>query len=391
MSREKGRQSDPSLFTPEQEHKMRVPEPTIPEDYVPEVLPPTGEKLSIVVNKGHAFRVIDKIMEAYRTDQPPYNREETRLPQDPRHMPERLSFGGIEHAMFLFNICNYMRGGTGSITAVKCMAGVYDEWPELFDCRVAVDADSQDIVDILTRNGLGFQKRVARDLRENSRRLLERYDGDPRKIFDGVTSYEESLERVMNDGRGNGFIGFKEKMTSMLTYYLVDAGLIEQFDFPAPIDLHFMRVSLANKMMSFPNAPYGTNLYTDEVTAALRKLYFDYVVEKQVDPIAVTDAVWMLSESSCGSHPGNSTLEPLGRRRRNGRKTYLIPGVVDPSSPAQQAVYTATCGICPVEDSCEYNIPGMHYYVGGSIIIRGKRMRFPVSQRIAESTQEGLF
>ncbi|HET7630597.1 MAG TPA: hypothetical protein VFK03_04450 [Candidatus Saccharimonadales bacterium] len=380
-----------SLFSPEQEQLMRASEPVTPEDYVPEVLPSTGEKLAIVVNQEHAFKVIDNIMEAYRTGQPPYNREETRLPQDPRHMPERLNLGGIDHAMFLFNICNYMRGGTGSITAVKCMARVYDEWPELFDCKVAIDADPEDIADVLTRNGLGFQKRVARDLKENSRRLLERYDGDPRKIFDGITSYEESLELVMNDGRGNGFVGFREKMTSMLTYYLVDAGLIEQFDFPAPIDLHFMRVSIANEMISVPDAPYGTNLYTDEVTAALRKLYFDYVVEKQVDPIAVTDAVWMLSESSCGTHPGNSTSEPFGRSRRNGRKTYLIPGVVDPSNPVQRAAYASTCAICPIEKTCEFNIPGTHYYVGGSVIFRCKRMRFPISQSITESTQESLF
>lgn len=179
-------------------------------------------------------------------------------------------------------------------------------------------------------------------------------------------------------------------MTSMIIYYLMDEGLIDPFVLPIPIDLHVMRVSIANELIKFPNAPYGTNLFTDVTLETLRRLYFDYAVEHGVNPLRLCDAVWMLSESSCGKHPGNRTIEPLGRDKRQGRSTYLLPGKVDENDPAQQAAYAKTCAVCPLENTCRYNIPGTHYYVGGSIIIRGERQRFR-SALAKQAVQEALF
>jgi hypothetical protein len=145
-----------------------------------------------------------------------------------------------------------------------------------------------------------------------------------------------------------------------------------------------MRVSISNRMIRFydgdgQEVPVGTNLFTGETTAALRKLYFDYVEERGANPLLVCDAVWMLSESICGTNPGNVTLEPMGRDTRKGRGTYLIPQPIDIESPAQQKAYAKSCGICPAEHTCERNIPGKLYIVLGKLIDRGERVRFPES------------
>jgi hypothetical protein len=189
---------------------------------------------------------------------------------------------------------------------------------------------------------------------------------------------------LIQNKKGEGFMGFQEKMTSMIIYYLMDEELIQPFNFPIPVDLHVMRVSIANEMITFADRrgnplPYGTNLFSKETTAALRSLYLDYAHERGINPLRLCDAVWMLSESSCGRHPGNTTIEPFGRKFRNGRKTYLIPKVVDTHNPGQQKAYAESCAQCPVQDTCEFNIPGTQYYVGGNIIIRGRRVRFPLS------------
>ncbi len=254
---------------------------------------------------------------------------------------------------------------------------MYDECPDVFRCEVAATLDEPDIAALLKKHGLGFQERVAEEWIGNAQRLLERFEGDPRNIFNGVDSYETCLGHIQNKGKGKGFVGFQEKMVSMITYYLMDEGLIEPFVFPIPVDLHVMRISIANKMITFPDAPYGTNLCTDETLATLRKIYYDYAVEHDLDPLLLCNAVWSLSESFCGLHPGNRTLEPHGRKNRNGRSTYLLPMPVNGEGISQRMTYQTTCARCPVEDSCEYTVPGKHYYVGGSVIIRGKRLRFP--------------
>jgi endonuclease III len=370
-------------------------EQQIPDDYVPEVLPPTGERLVVTIDKAHAYPILDTLLEAYANNEPPYNLDRARLPQDPRHMPASLERGSTDHAMFLFNVCYYMRGGIKSNDAVRRMATIYDDHPELFNCEYAQLVQTNELEEILTTHGLGFQKAVAKQWIENSRRLQTEYEGDPRRIFDGVTSYEQSQERIQNQ-RGQGFMGFQEKMTSMIIYYLMDEGLIEPFNFPIPVDLHVMRVSIANRMVNFIDqqnnpVPNGTNLYTKETLAALRKLYFEYAQERGVNPLRLCDAVWMLSESSCGRHPGNVTVEPLGRSTRNGRKTYLIPKEVNEHDPAQQKAYAESCGICPIENTCELNIPGTQYYVGGNIIVRGERKRFALPEPIRSEIIEPLF
>jgi hypothetical protein len=362
-----------------------VPKPTtealvIPDEYRPEVLPSTGEELEIIVDTDHAYEVLSRLLQAYQDNAPPYDQDRVRLPHDPRHMPTTMPYGGVEHAMFLFNVCYYMRGGIKSNDAVKRMAGLYDEAPELFDAEHASVQEPAMIEEILSHHGLGFQKTVSKQWVENSKRLSEKYDGDPRKIFTDVTNYEQSLDVIKNQ-KGNGFIGFQEKMTSMIIYYLMDEGLIEPFNFPIPIDLHVMRISIANKFISFPDVPYGTNLFTKHTLKALRDLYFNYAADNDVNPLRLCDAVWMLSESSCGKNPGNTTIEPLGRNHRNGRSTYLLPQEVDIHNPTQAAAYQASCGICPIESTCELNIPGTQYYVGGNIIIRGRRVRFPLPLR----------
>lgn len=384
----------PSLFSAEDEAALRraVPRPVVPEDYVPEVLPPTGEKLMIELHKDQAEEVLGALLVAYQENQPPYDQDRVRLPHDPRHMPRTLERGTTDHAMFLFNVCYYMRGGIKSNDAVKRMSRVYDEWPELFDSETASRFDPALLAEILKSHGLGFQETVAGQWIENARRMVERFDGDPRNIFEDVSTYEQSQVLVQNDGKGNGFLGFQEKMTSMIIYYLMDEELIKPFNFPIPVDLHVMRVSIANELITFPNAPFGTNLYTKETIAALRTLYLEYAAEHDVNPLRLCDAVWMLSESSCGRHPGNTTLEPLGRDQRNGRSTYMVPGVVDTADPTQQAAYESACRVCPIEESCMYNIPGTQYYVGGNIIVRGRRVRFPLpSSVVSMQNQLTLF
>ncbi|MBQ69692.1 hypothetical protein CL689_06500 [Candidatus Saccharibacteria bacterium] len=383
-----------SLFLPEWEVESTAPKPSpetlIPENYTPEVLPPTGEPLRIEVDYERAFAVLDALMEAYEKKALPYSLDRVRLPHDPRHMPKFMERGSVDHANFLFNVCYYMRGGIKSNDAVKRMAAVFDQRPDLFIPEVARDASIDEIIEVLSANGLGFQKTVAGQWVENARRLAERYDGDPRRIFDDVRDYETSQQRIQNDGKGNGFLGFQEKMTSMIIYYLADDELIEPFNFPIPVDLHVMRVSIANKMVQFPDAPFGTNLFTKETLATLRQLYYRYAVERGVNPLRLCDAVWLLSESSCGRHPGNTTIEPLRRQHRNGRSTYLIPKVVDERDPAQRKAYAESCAVCPVQETCEYNIPGTQYYVGGNLIIRGERRRFDV-RPIDSSSDATLF
>jgi N-glycosylase/DNA lyase len=375
-------EAEPSQVLFEEDDKETVHAPLrlleILKDYQPEVLPSTGEMLDVTVDKEHAFGILDAMMQAFDASEFPYYLDNVRVPQDPRHMPENLVRDSIAHGKFWVRSCAYMRGGIRSTQAVIRMSRVFEDHPKMFDSIGIFEYGPDEIARILKEHGLGYQVRTANEWIENDRRLLERYDSDPRRIFEGVNTYDQSLMRIQNDDKGGGLVGFQEKMTSMLLYYLMDEGLIEEFNFPIPIDLHVMRVSIANEMLKFPNAKQGTNLFVPETLSALRKLYYDYAEDRGISALRLCDAVWLLSESLCGQHPGNKTIEPLGRKNREGRTTVLIPNRVIVGDPKQQQAYENSCRKCPIQDTCEFNIPGTIYYVGGYIVIRGRRVRFPI-------------
>ncbi len=350
----------------------------------------SGDDKRIVIDWPQVEKVLGLLVDAYENNKFPYNQDSVRVPHDPRHMPETMPRGGVEHAMFLWTTCYYMRGGVKSVDAIQRLAAIYDQRPDLFNAASAAEADPEEIKSILTEHHLGYRKTVSSWWVENARRIQEDWGGDPRNIFEGVDNYEEALARIKNDGNGSGFIGFQEKMVSMATYYLMDDELIEPFVFPLPVDLHVLRVSVANELLKFEGYEEDENLYSDETLRELRTLYYEYAVHHGVNPLRLCDAVWLLSQSSCGKHPGNITLEPDGRKNRNGRKTKLIPLPVDIDDINQQRAYEASCRHCPIEASCRWNVPGKVYYVQGELKRRGHRVRFPLPAQASLFPREDL-
>lgn len=349
-------------------------------DVTPEILSQKADTETIVVDYERVDEVLDTLMEAYRNERYPYSLDSVRVPQDERHMPKTLERGTKEHAMFFWSVCYYMRGGIKSTQAVKLMGRLYDDHPKLFDSDYVLQSvDRHYIETALKSHSLGLQDAVGKQWIENAWRLAFEYDGDPRKIFDDLDQeapYDDLVGRVKNDNKGGGFVGFREKMTSMIAYYLMNEGLVDHFNFPIPVDLHVMRVSIANEMVTFPDIEYPANVYGEKLLETLRGIYFDYAERKGVDPLELCNAVWLLSEALCGRAPGNRVGEPNGRDNRDGRATKIVPEDVNPEDPAMHRRYNKTCGRCPIESTCELNVHGgAMYYAAGRVAIRGSRMR----------------
>ncbi len=378
------------LFTPPEEmYVWPDPEPTPHRELVSPVplhlVRPAPEKQHIIVHPERVDAVLGKLVTAHATNLFPYHLDTTRVPQDPRHMPNSLELGGQEHAMFLWTVCYYMRGGIKSVDAFTRLAGMYDKEPGLFVADEVRQAAPEHIAQLLKRHGLGFQKSISELWVKNAERMQNRWGGNPINIYDEVETYDDAVARIANKkgkkSRPNqeheGFIGFQEKMVSMITYYLMQQNMIEYFDFPLPVDLHVLRVTLANEMITFDGYEDGENLLSEELLIAMRTLYYNYAIANNISTIELCDAVWLLSESLCGIQPGNITLEPNGRKNRTGRSTVLIPKPIDLNNETQRKDFARSCGNCPVSDSCTRNFPSKPYYVGGVFYSRGERVEFP--------------
>jgi len=297
----------------------------------------------------HNCEVLDVLVDAYQRKLPPY--DTAVLPQEYR--PERMRedgglYGTKEHAAFFFNACAYMRS-TNAGDAIKKLTRLFDERPEFFDMEKLASMEAGEVAGALRNYGLGgIGTQNAIFWVENAQRMMERFDGDPRKIFEGCSSYEEAVERVRNEKdkkNGKGFLGFQEKMASMLLYFFTDEGLMTPtgFAWPMPSDRHAVRIFSATRMVDVPST--GESFYYDRLLQPIRDISQEYADARGVDPVEVTNAVWQLSSEFCSQAPGNqSKMEQSGEMK---------PVEVNPELAMQQRRWSRSCGRCFLRPYCE--------------------------------------
>ena len=337
--------------------------------------------MRVIVDRERARTLFDTLVAAFEARAYPYALKDAQVP----HIPENLPRGGFRdecsRAGYFFALCYYMRGGIRSDYAAKRLSRVYDLEPRIFLPEAGSKTPVEFLQWILKGVGLGYNlKKISQLWIENSERVVDFLGGDFRNIFKDVESNEAAGERIKNKesarrrapGSYPGFLGFQEKMVSMLIYFFMDAGFIDPWHFPVPVDFHVLRVFFAHEVLRVEEYD-NRNFYKPEVLAAARELTKSYAREHDLDPLRLSEVFWCLSRSICERHPGNTSS---GGRIRRGRKTILTPGVVDWRF-SQQRAYHSACASCPVEGTCNWNIPSSPYYIQGKLVVRGRRERSP--------------
>lgn len=326
--------------------------------------------------------------------------------QDAEFLPKSLVWGSREHALYLFFLCIYMKGGITSSTAIQNLSRFYDAHPEAFLPENILDFEEYELewtIEWLGRTlkeyGLGVNvEESKRTWVYNSLKLARFWNADPRTIFavsdeksdESWSTYETAKANYDAIGRilmrknslshaelmntPNGFYGFRHKMVSMIIYFYVHASIIRNIPYPPPVDFHVLRVLLSTgvlKMRKHKRRRWGTHRweYRERFLPAAREVTLRYVVDTRVDPQQFAEALWLLSRNWCRHHPGNRSSVEKSRKARRRHITDL-PVVWNESAEKR---YDRTCGRCPVESLCEWNIPSSYYYVKGAIVCRSRR------------------
>jgi Predicted EndoIII-related endonuclease len=333
----------------------------------------TGANLDISINPS-AYDILDTMVSGYQENVFPYC--ETILPQEYKPdslRPDGEHHGSHLHAMYFWNICSYMSGRTKSDLAFQRVTEMFDENPDLFDCQTLSKTDPTIISESLKRHGLGRQGLVAENWVKNAQKIIDQFDGDPRNIFNDISSYEDCVTLIKNDGKGNGFPGFREKMTSMILYFFMDEKLIPEMDFPLPVDFHALRVAIATEMITVE--PLSFYKHSGKVEDAIRQLFQNYLSDRDVNSVDLTNSVWLLSSNLCNQNIGNASSSAKSQSRT--RTSYQE---MDPNNLSHSESWYRSCGKCLIEKYCRYYIPSGPYYTQGAILPREKLTREFVKQ-----------
>ena len=323
--------------------------------------------MSFTVDPQRLEEVLGTLVPAYEKSLPPYDRPSMMLPQDPRHMPPGIEDDPLMLARFFFYSCLFMRGLIKSVDAIKRLSRLFSDEQtagrvNLLEPRLAIIAGPTYIAPVLQRYRLSFLYN-SRGWSINSQRLLKKYDGDPRRILDGVTDYETACQRICNDDHGGGMYGYREKMVSMLLYYLMDFGLITKFPYPPPVDFHHVRIAISNGIIKIQGAEGLTSRLLNDMLKSLRKAYFDYSSRKNIPPDIIANTVWLYSAYMCRYAPGTT----MSAGEYQARSTELTIPKINWGSPAIMQSWDRTCGSCLVEPTCKLSVPSAEYYRHGTV------------------------
>jgi hypothetical protein len=322
------------------------------------------------VDQVKANQILGRLLDAYRRKEYPYNLPDAIPPQARQNLPKGLEWGSREHALFLFTLCYWMRGGIESSTATRQLARLYEADRSIFLPESETTLIAAELTKKFEAVGLGFNsEQIGGIWKDNLAKIAAQWGGDPRNIFSGVTTYEEACYRIQNKQR-RGFRGFQEKMVSMITYFYMDADVIDRWNFPIPVDFHALRTLFAHEIMIADWNEFSANgYYTKPILAAARELFQKYSAKNNVDPVTLCEAVWLYSGLMCDKHPGNISRVS---KKRKGRKTKIDP-VARWVSVAQTMAYKKACAFCTIQDTCRWCVPSAEYYIGGRIVLRGER------------------
>lgn len=348
--------------------------------------------MDYVVDAERVERVLDPILNRYLYKGYPYNITPTMLAN--LTLPTCLKRGGEAEARWWFFCCMLMRGGVDSDTALRAMSAMYDRemrrgglWP--FKPERAAKLSIEQMTGLLQEAGTGLH-RLARDWINAAATLQDLHGGLVMSMLEQMETYEDAVELLhRNEKAGTGFAGFRFKMVSMFLFFVTEAGLIEYFPYPPPIDFHLQRVAIVTGMVQRgdkqPLIAYNQRQH-DELQAVLRAAYLDYIRHRGLLSNQVSDAVWLLSRMMCRFNPGNTVYAG----ERDGRSTPLTPHVVDWFSKegVDFAKFARSCQRCPVRGHCHWNLGSQPYYVAGQLRILGPRLEPPHEQATLLTVEE---
>lgn len=270
-------------------------------------------------------------------------------------------------ASFWFYACMPQRAANHEEGVINGLGRLFVAQPDLFKPELAQHLDPALVTRRLKRFGLGYKAvEIGWGWVVNAQRLHRLWDDDPFNLVADYPGPDVAYARICHR-KDRGMFGFQEKLASLFVHYLIQAGRLQPFFFPGPVEWHVLRIVFANELITLTDDRLAIN--SKVVIPAVRLLLFDYCQQHHVQPVDLHNALWRLSRNWCEQHPGNRLLI-------DGVKDGLRTRYYEPPyewNDWQVSVYERTCGQCPLEATCRRCVPRAPYDVSGLIDTERRR------------------
>lgn len=360
-------------------------------------------------NEERALEVFCRLAEAWRNREGFYagliSPQQEYTPQEIRGNPGAL-------AQWFFALAIPMRGGINSTDAFRFMRGLWERNSLLFDPRVTRRMHEAELISVIRDtarvvhelvNGTKRAGTLSYKLEEhvrswirNAEILSMHWEGDVRRIFHGVRTFEHAFRR-MALGEAPALVGMRRKIFALLALWLQEFGLIHRFPLPLIVDFHAMRLLLEQEILlpswkplgpgqpKLPERKRPESLWdypavrgTEQFVNVIIMWSERFLAKHRLSAHDLSHALWFLSRELCASYFGNRSLGATGLKRAlTGR---LLTGKELTNLSRWPKEYQDPCARCPVEKTCEIRIPAGPYYDWGVLVNAGPHIQYPGRQ-----------
>ncbi|MFA5000918.1 MAG: hypothetical protein WC531_01680 [Candidatus Paceibacterota bacterium] len=357
----------------------------------------------VTLNEGRAFEVFTALTRAIAGKEGVF--AEVVYPQDRYPMPDEP----VARANYLIFASLLMRGPVNSDDPFRWFHSLFERHPDLFDPRQVargwtvekiLGAFREATQQLLGGNGtgqkgtgvMGYQdEEHARAWIANANYLVNRWDGNILRVFDGVFEFEQAFARVNRQGsKGEGLIGIRRKIFSLFVIFLQQYQILPDFPTPIPVDFHALRVLQGTGVVTLKKmrpcevtkpeflawheiemTRIGSN-----ITDAIARWSQWFMVLNGFETRQINPALWVLSRERCANQFQNRTRGRKETRQRVG-EPIALPQALKEHPSLWPANYDDPCHHCPVEKFCRFIAPSSPYYGYGQLA-RIERVDCPI-------------
>lgn len=296
---------------------------------------------TITLHESKFLEVVDKAMEIFHFQRYPFDKEERVRPE--AVLPKGMRRGSLEHAIYLFCTVN-LDGSKKAEQFYRDARNIFEEVRSARDFLQLQESNLRTLVDKhmgLGKSGTGGYDEPIKVFAENSQRLLEQYDSDPRKIFEDRNP-DNIIKRLVQ------FRQYGVGKACLLIKAFISAGLFEPddlCDIPIKVDRHITRIFAGTRATTFnpeftitpveegdptseiTTVEYRVEKFRKESMKLLRKI----TREQRINPIDLDTALWGIGSSMCDINlhavcQAYCTLDCARRPELIKKASYIRPG-----------------------------------------------------------------
>ena len=239
-----------------------------------------------------AREVIPILVNAYKNKKGLFGYNEI-FPELP--LPKNITWNSYDHFNWWF-VTVLSDHSTSSVHTYEKSRQLHDKiikdnLPNIFDPKIVTSLDLE-CIDITLKKMCHGANNHPLALKDNSIRLVNEYDGNPKNIFDGVLDIRNAQSTLMT------FKRFAESLTGLYLTYVVKYGLAKfenREELLVKVEHHDIRISEALGIIKTNH----TKIPHDSISIKLSEFFRDMCIELNIDVIDLDSALWALGRYGC--------------------------------------------------------------------------------------------